>query len=120
MAGRMVVFVFGRGDAVLIFVAILVSKDTEVDVAALDFGEINLISTLVLGWEFFEEKHVGNKAVEYRVAKEKGLQVRANLREFFLHAADEDSKSSRWHSNQWCSRTMRSIILLNSVPSRAS
>jgi hypothetical protein len=37
--------------------------------------------------------------------EKKCLQVQAKLPEFFLYAADEDSKSSRWHSNQWCSLT---------------
>lgn len=54
---------------------------------------------MILGGEFLEEELVGDKTLEYGVAEQKCLQVVAKLRELFLDAVNEDSKSSRWHSN---------------------
>ena len=95
--GGVVVFAFGRRDAVLVLVAVFIAEDSQIDVTALHFFEINLVRTAVLGRKFLKEKDFGNETVEEGIAEKKGLQVLANLLKLLLNAADEYLQTYRLH-----------------------
>jgi hypothetical protein len=69
----MVVFMFGRGNAVFVLMAIFVTKDTEIDVAAFHFLEVNLVGPMILGWNFLKQENLGYETSQDGIAKEESL-----------------------------------------------
>jgi hypothetical protein len=66
--GGEVVFVFGRGDAILVFVPVVVAQKPQVDIATFDFFEINVVGAAVFGWKVLEKKDLGHEAAHHGVA----------------------------------------------------
>ena len=94
----MVELVLSRRDTVLILKAVLVAEDTQVDVAAFHLVEIHLIRAAVACRQFLEQENLGNKAAQYGIAEQEGLQVQPLLCKFLLHAADENPEAGRGHA----------------------
>ncbi len=108
---------FGRRDAVLVFIAVFIAENSQINVTALHLFEINLIRTAVFGWKFLKKKNFGNETVQEGIAEKKGLQVQANLFKFLLDTADEYFQTYRLHAAPFA---IPSIILLNSLSTFAS
>jgi len=107
--------VFGRGNALCVLVAVIVAQDAQVDVAALDFREVNLIGALIAGGEFLKQEDLGDEPPQERITQQKRLQIAAERREFLLHAADEDSEAGGRHGHYFAGAVIPAIIWLNSL-----
>ena len=90
----MPIFMFSRGNAILILKTVVVTEDAQVNIAALDLFQIDLIGATIHGWEFFKQKNFGDETAQHCITEQKGFQVEALLRKLLLHAADKNSESS--------------------------
>ncbi|GEM_PF-2734718 len=84
---------------VLVFVAVVVAEQADIDRAAIDLVQIYLISPAVGGREVFEQECREVSSQEC-VALYERLDCTAFLRQFLLHAADEDGWWAGAESNR--------------------
>ena len=90
LGGGLVEFAFGRRKAGGVFVAVFLAKQPDVNGTAPDFVEINFVGAAVGGGQILEQENV-KEPPEQRVAANEITNCPALLRQFFLHAADEDA-----------------------------
>ena len=92
-----VVLSFGRSDPLLVFEPVLVAEHPEIDVATIDFCEVDIIRPPVARRQLLEEKDLGDETSQDGIAEQECLEVRTNFGEFLLDAADEDPETCRGH-----------------------
>jgi hypothetical protein len=68
MLRRVKIFAFGRGNALSVLEPVLVAEDAEVNIAVLDFCQVNLIGSLITGGQFFKQENFGDEPSQERVA----------------------------------------------------
>jgi hypothetical protein len=118
--GGMVVFGFGRGDALLVFIAIFVTEDSKVDVASFHFLQVDLVCAAVFGRKLLEEEHLGNKSAQDSIPEEEGFQIQPNLLKLLLDTADEYFQTGCGHlGHSFAAEVKCSTILLNSLSTLA-
>lgn len=76
-----VVLSFGGSDPLLIFEPVLVAEDPEIDIATIDFCEVDIIRPPVARRQLLEEKDLGDETSQDCIAEKEGLEVRTNFGE---------------------------------------
>ncbi len=90
-------FVLGGRDSLIIFPAIFIGKQAEVDIAVTDFIQVHAVGFTIGSRQIFEQKQV-EEASEQWVGVNVITQARSLSGEILLNTADEDSPTSHSES----------------------
>ena len=93
--GRQIELALHRREPLLIFPAVLVSQQTEINIAVGDLPQIDIVSPSVGSWQSLEQEHI-KELFQQRVSTQVLAQAGPLGRKLLLHAADKNTLHGKW------------------------
>ena len=93
--GRQIELALHRREPLLIFPAVLVSQQTEINIAVSDLPQVDIVSPSVGGRQSLEQEHI-KELFQQRVSPQVLAQAGPLGRKLLLHAADKNTLHGKW------------------------